>query len=115
LVGLDSNREDTGFEHSLHLVNITAGGVLVGGALNILMGLAVVITSRVNTDIWVIRPEDLLVSLKVIAGVGYVTTIATIAGSDTINELLSGEFFEGTVELNAVVGRHGSLGREGPA
>jgi len=55
------------------------------------------------------------VSLKVIAGLGYVTTIATIAGCDTINKLLSGEFDEGTVELNAVVSRHGSLGGEGPA
>ena len=53
--------------------------------------------------------------LKVIASVGYVTTIATVAGSDTINELLSGELLESTVELNAGVGRHGSLGGESPA
>jgi len=56
------------------------------------------------------------VFLKVLAGVGYATTIATIATSDTINEILNGVFYDiNYVGLNAEVGRQGKLGGKSPA
>jgi len=115
LVSLDSNGEDTIHKHRLHSGDTTIRCVFVGRALNRVERLRRVSASSVSCSVRVVVPKDFLMSLQVVASVGNITTVAAVASGHAIDELLSGEVLEGTVQHDAVVGGHGRLGREGPA
>ena len=115
LVSLDSNREDTINKHRLHSGDTTVRCILVGGALNRVERLRRVSASSISCGVRVVIPKNFLMSLQVVASVGNVTTVAAVASGHAIDELLSGEVLERTVQHDAVVGGHGRLSGEGPA
>ena len=117
LVSLNGDSEDTLLEGSLHLARVlgsntnvsrSAGGVGIGWLVR------VVLAGTITTSVSVVGLVVGVVALVVLEGVGLDTTVATVAGSVTINELLLRQAVE-VAGLGGPVVLHASHGGEGPA
>jgi hypothetical protein len=112
-IGLDGDGSWGGHNGGLKLVNGLWGNVVDGSNVNLTLGGGGGAWS-VSGGIWIVRGELLTVGLEISHGVGLPTTVTSIWGGVTVNNLLLGKIEEGSGGKE-VSGLNGGSGGESPA
>lgn len=89
LISLNSDRSSTSFKSFFHLVGASCSNTNTSSGAN--AGAINFMTSSIFTRVGVLSLKHGVMSFEVLVGVFLQATVATIAHSDTVNELLLGK------------------------